>query len=355
MHTALFAAAGLALTVSVAGFLPRASTTPVTSAPLIADAQPETVKHNGSLNEDLPEGTLGDLFQILADSGDARLFVHWGVLENNIGLAEETEVPAIPSKGLQHSKVKQLLNSVLNLQGADQIDARFDDGLLEIATREYFDRIETITMDHDVSVIVPSDHVLRTTNEGLSLVASIQSIVEPDCWEENGGMSSITINGSLLSVRAPERIQKEVIDFIARLEAAQRKQEADRQAREKKELEDERHSFQLMLRKSYESKNGLLYEIGNLQHELEESYVESWKCEYGLKDLEQDYRNEIDPEAKAAKLDVLAQAGAKLDSLRSRQDLLRDQIKAKRSSVTLLENNMNSMEWAAAGQEDSGR
>ena len=244
---------------------------------------------------------------------------------------------------------------MLNLQGADQIDARFDDGLLVIATREYFDRIETITMDHDVSVIVPSDHVLRTTNEGLSLVASIQSIVEPDCWEENGGMSSITINGSLLSVRAPERIQKEVIDFIARLEAAQRKQEADRQAREKKELEDERHSFQLMLRKSYESKNGLLYEIGNLQHELEESYVESWKCEYGLKDLEQDYRNEIDPEAKAAKLDVLAQAGAKLDSLRSRQDLLRDQIKAKRSSVTLLENNMNSMEWAAAGQEDSGR
>ena len=355
MHTALFAAAGLALTVSVAGFLPKSNTAPITTSPAIVEAQPEGVQANGILDQDLPAGTLGDMLNILAESGQARLFVHWNVLEGNVGLDAETEVPAIPSKGLQHSKVKQLLNSSLDLQGENQLDARFEDGLLEIATREYFDRIETITLDHDVSVLVPSDHVLQQTDEGIQLVRSIQSIVEPEGWDVNGGLWSITINGSLLSTRAPERVQKLVIDYIARLEAAQRKNTDEVR---RKELQDEEAAMafhEQSLRESAEAKERLVAEYHQLQSELEGMNVQYWKSDYALKDHERAYHAETNQELKAERLDDLAAAGARHDSLKAQRDLLQDQIKAKRLSIQNVENNISYMRAVVADRSSIGR
>ncbi len=82
MHTALFAAAGLALTVSVAGLLPGKALTPIHAPTAAIEAQPEGVTHTGILDQDLEAGTLGDALQMLADAGNARLFVHWGSRAN---------------------------------------------------------------------------------------------------------------------------------------------------------------------------------------------------------------------------------------------------------------------------------
>ena len=354
MYTALFAAAGLALTVSVAGLLPRATTAPVPNAPAIVDVQPETEKRNGYLDRDLPEGTLDDLFLILAESGDARLFVHWGMLAN-VGLDRETEVPAIPSKGLQHSKVKQLLNSTLNLHGAAQIDARYEDGLLEIAPREYFDRTETITIDHDVSDLVYSSHVLERTREGMNLVESIQAMVEPDIWEDNGGTASISLNGSSIGVRAPERIQSMVIDYVAKLVSAQRQRDAE----SKQELIQHQTADYERKKVQFEDLNNhrdqLMSQINFLQGQVYVTSIEVLRQEYELKDLEVEYAMAEDSELRAEIRERLVKLGGGIERSKLRSVLHKEELGQLQSSLRAIEEERERLSTELYRHESAGR
>ena len=206
MHTALFAAAGLALTMSVANILPGSNhTMPATSPAEIALAQPEQgEQRNGYLGYDIEGGLLEDVLMNLGEAAGSRVFVHWSSLDL-VGIDREMEVGAIPSKGLELSKVRELLNSMLGLEGGDELTARDDDGLLEFATVSYFDRRELITLDHDVSDLVPADHILDYTSEAENLRNGSMQVIEPSIW--NSDIGAVVVNGSQLSVRAPERVQ----------------------------------------------------------------------------------------------------------------------------------------------------
>lgn len=251
MHTALFAVAGLALTMSVANFMPGSTTpTPASSPAEIAAVQPEQGEQkNGYLGYDIEGGMLEDVLMNIGEAADSRVFVHWGSLEMS-GIDRETEVGEIPSKGLELDKVRELLNSMLGLEGGDSITARMEYGLLEFGTVSYFDKREIVTMDHDVSGLVPAGNVLDHSLEASVLSSNIMSIIEPEIWNSrnpatgsNGSslpfqhvqvrpsaVGAIAINGTRLSVRAPERVQVQIIDYIARLRVSQQEQDklADR-------------------------------------------------------------------------------------------------------------------------------
>ncbi len=331
MYTALFAVAGLALTVSVAGVLPRSGSTfhPGGAVPSVIADQPE--HHSGLLDRDLDAGTLEGILQTLADAGNARLFVHWGSLDP-MGIGPESEVPAIPAKGLSHDKVGQLINSALGLEGVEELTARVDGNLLEIGSLEYFDRIETITIDHDVSKLVPSTHVLQTTGEGIHLIESIQSIIEPGIWENNGGPASITVNGSTVGVRAPERIQAQVIEYIARLEDAQRRYEEEHRRQEEAEIgrAHEQHqknisSFEATLRESQSA----LERLNSMSDDITELY---WRKEYEIKDLEKIYSAAEGDDRKEAR-EQLILAQARLESLVAERSQVKAQIGAAQKRI----------------------
>ncbi len=353
MHTALFAAAGLALTVSVAGFLPQTSRAPIDQSAVIVDAQPEGEHHNGMLDRDLPEGTLGDMLQMLADAGNARLFVHWGSLEP-MGLGPETEIRAIPAKGLEHGKVRQLINSALGLEGADELTARMDGNLVEIGSQTYFDRVETITIDHDISKLVRADHVLEFTEEASNLRNGLCMVIEPDVWDN--GLGSVAVNGPILSIRAPQRVQVMVIDYIARLEAAQKRMQDGAAMQELKDREEAKASQEAALKQSIESRNRLISELEVLQAQLDEFNVEYWRNDYRLKELEAAYQNESNEALKSERLEELVQAGARSDSLNAKRNLLDQQIGSKRSAIAASENNLSYLQAVVSeGGRSSGR
>lgn len=354
MHTALFAAAGLALTVSVAGLLPGKALTPIHAPTAAIEAQPEGVAHNAVLDQDLEAGTLGEMLQKLADAGNARLFVHWSSLEP-LGLDADTEVRAIPAKGLDHAKVRQLINSALGLEGMYLLTARMDGNLIEIGSQEYFDRIETVTMDHDVSRLVPSTQVLQITDEGQNLIRSIETIIEPEIWNSRNSMASITINGSTVGVRAPERIQKKVIDYIARLEAAQRKNDDEARNIARIEAEQNKARDEQIINKYMNQIDRYQEELDHLQNNLDDMNMEYWMCDYRLKDLHQEYLKETDSQAKSSMREELARSSANLDSLNARLGLLREEIEAKRTAIAMTTNNISVRQAMVKGYESSTR
>ncbi|MFI4893609.1 MAG: permease prefix domain 1-containing protein [Phycisphaerales bacterium JB058] len=230
MYTALFAAAGLALTVSVAGLLPGGQASPVPASSAIVETQPEQAQDGSVLGHDLPEGTLGETLEMLAKAGDARLFVHWSSLEP-LGLDADTEVPAIPAKGLERTKVRQLINSALGLEGLDELDARVEGDLVEIGTVRYFDRIELVLREYDLTDLAdPYTNALQTRD----VLTPVYETVEPEIWQNNIG--SLSFNHMILTVRAPERVQEEVGAYLERLRdrraAAVSQLQRDQQKRE---------------------------------------------------------------------------------------------------------------------------
>lgn len=356
MHTALFAAAGLALTVSVAGFLPRANTAPVTSPSAIVDAQPEDQHHHGILDQDLPAGKLGDMLQMLADAGNARIFVHWSSLEP-LGLDAETEVRAIPAKGLEHGKVRQLINSALGLEGLDELAARVEGDLVEIGTVRYFDRIETVLVDYDISFKVnqSSQSKAQATfvmNNGVE----IYNTIEPQIWQT--GMGSVSQDNGTLTVRAPKRVQAQVEEYLNRLRERQREIDAERQSQAKELFE--RSLLERVEQASQMEKSilELKQEVQSFQRAHERISHEYWLLKMEIQEFEKVYAESEDEQARLEARDRLISAQVKLESIDAERDRLENQIAASWVKVDAWSSHLDSLRQGmqtASNLPESGR
>lgn len=349
MHTALFAAAGLALTVSVAGLIPRS---PSPAFAPIAAVQPEETRMK-ALGVDLPGGTLEATLNTVAEATGARLFVHWNALETSSGLSPETEVGAIPAKNLRGDKILQLMNSMLNLSGEGALAVRHDGDLVEVANEVYFDRIETVTREYDLTLLIPAASALDFTDEGANLRNGITMVIEPEIWEGDGG--AIAIHGSMMIVRAPERVQTMVASYIAKLEASQRERDEqdakDDEAARREQLNVQTRSLAQM--QSYLST--VESELANAIEELDAVNVEYWKNEYQRPALETAHNLAEGDEARARTLDALANAGSRLESLKMRRDVLLSVIAERRKSVENIQNHLASLRPTVEALESAGR
>lgn len=319
MYTGLFVVAGLALTVGVAGILPRPQSVPSREVLAAASAQPEAAAEK-TLGVDLPEGTLEGTLTTIAEATGARLYVHWSAFEGSSGIGRETEVGAIPAKNLHGSKIREILNSMLGLSGPQALAVRVEGDLLEVAPRDYFDRIEMVTREYDLTSLLGEWPPLEITTEAGALRDGLREMVEPELWTDGNG--AIVIHGSLMAVRAPERVQGMVAEYIDRIKArfeANQKTQRDRNA--------QRHS------RVMESLPKLEAQLDRETAELEAVRVELWKSEYRRQDLEEAFRSAQDEAVRSARLDELARASADHESIVQKRDLLTDAINRTRLGI----------------------
>ncbi|HED54674.1 MAG TPA: hypothetical protein ENJ00_10810 [Phycisphaerales bacterium] len=336
MPTVLTAVAGTALAISVFN-LGSSGIPPGSNQQAIAALQAQPEAEHGSpedhrLDFDIPAGTLGEAFERLAESADVQMFVHWDSFAD-WGITPDTEIPIIPAKGLEMVKVKQFLDSVLGLEEPYRIAGRFEDGLVEIATQDYFDRRDSVTAYYDLSDLVPADHPLEYTDEGETIRRVITETIEPEIWASPsgssrragpGGYGRIAIIGSQMTIKAPERIQRQVTEFIEKLKQAQRQLDraSEYEAQQAREaLEAERVAE---LERLASMKEQFAKELENLTSELDSINMQYWEARYSVEAMERRYNTSEDEAESAEILPELIAARARLESIDTERGVMKE-------------------------------
>jgi uncharacterized coiled-coil protein SlyX len=164
---------------------------------------------------------LEDVFKGLGTATNASVDVKWPLIQPN---------GATPSSAINLRKasttVPRILAQVseqLNLQGSQSLDARLRDGVLTIATREYFDKAESTLVAYDVSGIVQARMVAYSEGREVvikDIVDVVTHFVSPDDWNENGGnLAQTMIVGDRLFIKAPARFHPQIQWILDQLPA----------------------------------------------------------------------------------------------------------------------------------------
>jgi hypothetical protein len=196
-----------------------------------------------ALNTVLPELrfesiTIADAIEFLRDVSGANIHVNWKALEE-IGIGKDTTV----NVRLRTVSLRKVLNLVLSEAGSGGLLTYYiDDNVIEVTTRELADQqlITKIYPVDDLIMEVPdfigpdfsinqsssvggggggqslfSGSTDENQNTGMTrmdranaLIETIQSIVQPEIWNTNGGPAAIRFwNGSLI-VTAPRSVHE---------------------------------------------------------------------------------------------------------------------------------------------------
>ncbi len=197
------------------GVLAVAGTTWLVAGTAISNAPPPSVFSSAEAPA-LPESlsntqislqrptTLGAIFEEMRESTDSRVVVRWNPLLN-AGLDAETEITHIVGDLLLDDMLRELREVLDGFEG-HRLDWRFSAGILEVATREFFDARERKLICYDIAGIV---------DNGVAGEADIESLLinfaSPNDWEPNGGeLARLQFVSGHLFVEAPPRIHKKV-------------------------------------------------------------------------------------------------------------------------------------------------
>lgn len=257
MHTMLVTAVAAALGIS--SFALQRSSQPLPSSPAGAAEPTERATTGANAAEGLPtlrysfgersvrgfliaensdgatlEGVLADL----GDGADARVFVYWRPLESS-GLSPEQEMRPVPVAGQTISKALAMISDTLGLEEGGGLDYRVENGLMEIATRDFFDRRELELVSYDASSLLDSASALDLSVESQTLIELVTTVIEPGLWQARGGFATIYAAGDHLFVNAPARIHERVSWLLERL-ARPEPRAADAQASLRLRAEDGR-------------------------------------------------------------------------------------------------------------------
>lgn len=148
--------------------------------------------------------TLGAIFDAMRETADSRLVVRWNPLMN-AGLDTETEITHIVRELPLDAMLRELREVLDGFQG-NQLDWRFTDGLLEIATREFFDERERTLVRYDISSILNSAIAGEDDIETL-----LTTFASPEDWEANGGdLARLQFVSDHLFIEAPPRMHEKI-------------------------------------------------------------------------------------------------------------------------------------------------
>jgi hypothetical protein len=231
MHATLFTAAGAALALSIAAFnggqpadrnlrqavaerdaaIEQLRVATVTRA--VQVMQPGAGGELADLRRDwdMHDQPVGDILALLAETLKAPLNVRWSLMQN--GLQQDHSV-SFKAKGADVPALMRAINESAGLSGGDAADVRLVSGVLEVATREYFDRREMELASYDLSGIIaarratydePREKVVE------EIVLLVQQFVSADDWRANGGdLADLSVVGDRAFVRAPARMHPQV-------------------------------------------------------------------------------------------------------------------------------------------------
>ncbi len=164
--------------------------------------------------QDTPlEGVLG----MVAEASGARLFVRWGSLDR-AGVERNTPINvSVPAGDI--SAAFEAINEAIDPArepGQRAIEYRLADGVLEVATTEYFDRRDAQLVRYEIG------DLLDQGVEAESIIGLLADFVEPERWTQNGGIAaSQRIVGRSMFVKAPARMHTGVEWMLKELRAGE--------------------------------------------------------------------------------------------------------------------------------------
>ncbi|MEE8458549.1 MAG: permease prefix domain 1-containing protein, partial [Phycisphaerales bacterium] len=166
------------------------------------------------------ETPLDQVFDYFAKVVESDLIAYWCVLEE-CGISREKPVTIRLERKRPLSQVIALVLESAAEPGWPAIDWRYGDGLMEFSTRDYFDRREVRLATFDVAGILDDlEHQYRIHREASTekLCDLIYEYVAPEAWASNGGsVAHLTVVGTTMLIRAPQRFHAEVEWILAQL------------------------------------------------------------------------------------------------------------------------------------------
>jgi LysM repeat protein len=203
--------------------------------PMIVEADPEAIHaeimrnfevqnlnvlaDESILRTALEAGPITEAFKEMALAADVTSSqVYWDYLAD-FGLDTESEIETVATEGQSIRKSFEMLSDTLGLTDTSRLDCRIADGLLEIATVEFFDRREMMLLPYAVAILPDTGSPLVQSDESETLTDMVTTLIEPAVWEVNGGYAAIYAAGDRLFVNAPLRIQSQVGWLLGELQA----------------------------------------------------------------------------------------------------------------------------------------
>ncbi len=159
---------------------------------------------------------LGELFLSMGEAADARVYVYWNLFID-FGLESETTIDPMPFAEQTIDKAFLILSDTLSMRGSMQLAYRLDNGLMEIATVEFFDRRELELVGYEVAFLLDAESPLDQSIESDTLIELVTTLVEPGVWQDNGGYASASAVGNQLFINAPARVHARVAWLLAEL------------------------------------------------------------------------------------------------------------------------------------------
>lgn len=155
-----------------------------------------------------------DFMQEVGKAAKLPVTVHWSQLKK-LDQQEKGELNEDTRLGVTFQNVKLssallLLNDTQRLPQASGVDYRVIDGSLVFSSAAFFDKTELTVVTYDLSDM-PNIEVGGEAGTQEQIKDAIQSLVEPDHWNANGGdRATLTEVGSKLFIKAPKRMHAQV-------------------------------------------------------------------------------------------------------------------------------------------------
>jgi hypothetical protein len=148
------------------------------------------------LRLDMQEAPITDFFARAGEAARTPVFAHWEELP-----VSEDDAITVQVGEVSFATALRLVNMRLGRADSDTaIDFRQRDGVLEFASRSYFDRQEADLVRYDLAP-------LTAQADAGEIADLITALVDPHSWEANGGTTaSLQIAGDQMFVMAPKRM-----------------------------------------------------------------------------------------------------------------------------------------------------
>lgn len=152
---------------------------------------------------------LSEALETLSRELDVEVFANEAALSNSGG---DLDLPiALRSKGPAREILRRLLQKIADAE----LDYLVRDSGIEITTREEVNN-DPATRYYDLSFVLPN------SDNSESLMAAIQTQINPDDWLNGGGTWSMSLVGSLLIVGCSESAHYRIETMLSRIAAMNR-------------------------------------------------------------------------------------------------------------------------------------
>lgn len=147
-----------------------------------------------------------EVFRYLGETAGLDVNAHWADLESQ-GLGRDFAISVAAKRVPVGASIGLIADSC-----CPNLDYRLTERTLEIASREYFDRRESVLASYDLE---PASARGAASDEVIKVV---ESLVEPNGWRDNGGdIASVYVLGNRMFVEAPPRYHEKIKWILSEL------------------------------------------------------------------------------------------------------------------------------------------